>query len=118
MRAKPYLQLIHRDGKRAHGHVAARDGVVGEVDGGPAPVVDVPGDGTGVLRVVVVRAHLAVDADDVQDAHGEAEEDADNGGPHAHDKCDELGEQDEEGEDGDSDIIIGQTVGEFLVSVY
>lgn len=110
-----YVQLVHSDGEGAHGHVAAREGLVGEVDGGPAPVADVPGHGARVVRVVVVGAHLAVDADNVQDAHGKAEEEARDGGPDAHDEGDELGDQDEQGDDGDGDVVVGQAGG--LLSV-
>lgn len=106
-----YLQLIYSDSVCAHGHMTTREGFVWEVDGRPAPVADVPGHGARVVLVVVIRAHLAVDADDVQDAHGEAEENPHNGGPDAHNKGDELGEQDEEGEYGDCDVVVSQTVG-------
>lgn len=83
------LQLVHGDRERTHG-------IIGEVDGGPAPVVDIPGHGARVLLVVVVGAHLAVDADDIHDAHSQAEEDAYDGRPDAHDEADKFGEEDEE----------------------
>lgn len=86
--------------------MAAADGTVGEVDGRPAPVADIPGHGAWMVWIKVVGPHLAVDADRVHDGHGEAEEDADNGRPHAHNEADEFGEQDEEGEHGDADVVV------------
>lgn len=112
-----HIQLVHSDRERAHGHMTARDGVIREVDSGPAPIVDVPGHDARMFLVVVVRAHLAVDADNVQDAHGEAEEDSDDGGPYAHNEGNEFGEQDEEGEYRDSNIVVGQTGERDFLSV-
>lgn len=82
-------------GVRAHSHATASDGVVGEVDGRPASVADVPRHGARVRWVIVVGAHLSVDADRVHDGHGKAEEDAQDGCPDAHDEADQLDEEDE-----------------------
>lgn len=105
---KVYEKLVYRDRERPLCHPAASHGIIGEPLGRPAPVADVPGDGARARRVVIVRSHLAVDADGVHDGHGEAEEDADDGGPDPHDEGDELGEQDEEGEDRDADVVVGE----------
>lgn len=90
------LQLKDGGRKGALGQLAAPHRVVLEALCGPAPVADVPRDRARARRVVVVGPHLAVDTDGIQDGHGEAEDDADDGCPDAHDEADQLGDEDEE----------------------
>lgn len=98
--------------------MAALHGAVGKIDGGPASIADIPGHGAWVFLVIVVGAHLTIDADGVQDAHGEAEEDANDGCPHAHNEGDKLGEEDEEGEHRDCDVEVGQSADRWSLSAH
>lgn len=60
--------------------------------------------------IVVVRPHLSIDTDRVDDSHGEAEEDAHDGRPYAHDEADELDEEDKQREHGNGNVVVCETV--------
>lgn len=95
-------QHVHRHGKRPLGHLAALDGIVR--DGEVARFADVPRCPARVSRVGVVWSGLSVHADGVERGEGDADCGADDGVENLHDGGDHLGEEDEEGDDGDGHV--------------
>ena len=64
----------------------------------------------GAGWVAVVGADLAVDADGVERNQGDAGDSGHDGIPNPHDDGNELGEEEEERDEGDGDIVVGKSV--------
>lgn len=103
--------LQHEDSrsKSPDSHATAPNGVIGEVDRRPAAIADVPGHWTRMRWVVVVGAHLAVDADGVHDGQAEAEEEREDWCPYTHDEGHQLDEEHEERQNRNADIVVRKT---------
>lgn len=75
-----------------------------------AAVSEVPRCGRRIPRVGVVRADLSIYADSVQRHEGNVNEHGNNGEPSPHDEGNEFCQQEEEGDDGNGHIEVGQPV--------
>lgn len=64
-----------------------------------AALAEVPGGGSGISRISVIRADVAVGARSVDSDHTDVDKGGENGVPHSHDVGRELAEQHKEGED-------------------
>lgn len=71
-----------------------------------------------VSRITVVGAHLAVDAHGVEDKERQAAQSGQERVPDSHDNRNELGEQEEERDDGDGDIEISESDMPLLVKEF
>lgn len=74
-----------------------------------ASLTEIPCRRGGISGIRVVRPNLAVRAHNVEGYHGAVDDGGKKGDPKVHEEGHELGKQEEERQDGNGDIKVGET---------